>query len=82
MLVTLYADDGKQAAIWNKLLQILHAHQPPRPPEGPLVEIPQLAKSDPDSLTAPVSHQKRPQQNATNAIDLKRKCGKINEPVR
>jgi hypothetical protein len=32
--------------------------------------------------TAPVSHQKRPRQNATNAIELKRKRSKINEPDR
>jgi hypothetical protein len=29
--------------------------------------------------TAPVSHQKRPLQNATNAINLQRKYNKINE---
>jgi hypothetical protein len=29
--------------------------------------------------TAPVSHQKRPLRNATNAIDLQRKYSKINE---
>jgi|SRR6266700_5352365 len=29
--------------------------------------------------TAPVSHQKRPRQNATNTINLQRKFSKINE---
>jgi hypothetical protein len=29
--------------------------------------------------TAPVSHQKRSRQNATNAIELKQKRSKINE---
>jgi hypothetical protein len=33
-------------------------------------------------VTAPVSHQKRPQQNATNAIEGKRKLSKINEADR
>ena len=32
--------------------------------------------------TAPVSHQKRLERNATNAIESKRKCRKINEPAR
>jgi hypothetical protein len=31
---------------------------------------------------APVSQQKRPRQNATNAIEIKRKHSKINEPDR
>jgi hypothetical protein len=31
---------------------------------------------------APVSHQKRPRQNATNAIEIKRKHSTINEPDR
>src|ERR1700694_4274869 len=29
--------------------------------------------------TAPVSHQKRPRQSPTNAIELERKCSEINE---
>ncbi len=29
--------------------------------------------------TAPVSHQKQPDQNATNAIDIKQNCSKINK---
>jgi len=33
-------------------------------------------------LTAPVSHQKRPSYNATNAIEFKRKGNKINEAIR
>jgi hypothetical protein len=33
-------------------------------------------------VTAPVSHQKRPNQSATNAIEFKRKDSKINEPDR
>jgi hypothetical protein len=32
--------------------------------------------------TAPVSHQKRPLRNATNAINLQRKYNKINEACR
>src|SRR5437879_11389828 len=32
--------------------------------------------------TAPVSHQKRPLRNATNAINLQRKYNKINEAGR
>jgi hypothetical protein len=32
--------------------------------------------------TAPVSHQKRPQQRRTNAIEIKRYRSKINEAVR
>jgi hypothetical protein len=34
------------------------------------------------SKTAPVSHQKQPHQNATNAIEIKQKRIKINEPDR
>ena len=34
------------------------------------------------SLTAPVSHQKPPQRNATNAIEIEPKYSKINEPDR
>jgi ATP-dependent exoDNAse (exonuclease V) alpha subunit len=33
-----------------------------------------------DWFTAPVSHQKRPYRNATNAIKRGRKCNQINEP--
>jgi len=29
---------------------------------------------------APVSHQKQPHQNATNAIEIEQKSSKINEP--
>jgi len=36
----------------------------------------------PDSLTAPVSRQKRPERNATNEIEIKQKRRKINEPNR
>jgi hypothetical protein len=32
--------------------------------------------------TAPVSHQKRPHQNATNTIEIERKPSKINETDR
>jgi|SRR5882724_2901748 len=35
-----------------------------------------------DLATAPVSHQKRPHQNATNAIERTRNRSKINEAVR
>jgi hypothetical protein len=31
---------------------------------------------------APVSHQKQPHQNATNAVEIEQKCSKINEPDR
>jgi hypothetical protein len=34
------------------------------------------------NLAAPVSHQKRPNQSATNAIEFKRKDSKINEADR
>lgn len=50
-------------------------------PDMQCSERSELAKSDPVSLTAPVSHQERPQQNATKAIDLTRKYSRINEPV-
>jgi hypothetical protein len=30
---------------------------------------------------APVSHQKRPEQTITNAIEIKRKHGRITEPI-
>jgi hypothetical protein len=36
----------------------------------------------PDSLTAPVSRQKRPERNATNEIEIKQKRRIINEPNR
>jgi hypothetical protein len=35
-----------------------------------------------DLATAPVSHQKRPHQNATNAIERTQNRSKINETVR
>jgi hypothetical protein len=41
-----------------------------------------LALRNEQPLAAPVSHQKRPHQNATNAIKLERKCWKINKPDR
>jgi hypothetical protein len=31
------------------------------------------------TLTAPISHQKRPRQNATTGLEIERKCRKINK---
>ena len=39
-------------------------------------------KSPKRSVTAPVSHQKQPEQTKTNTIEIERKPSKINEPDR
>jgi hypothetical protein len=44
--------------------------------------MPILAPLHEPSVTAPVSHQKRLNQSATNAIEIKRKLSKTNEPDR
>jgi hypothetical protein len=44
--------------------------------------MPILATLHEQGVAAPVSHQKRPNQKATNAIEFKRKDSKINQPNR